>query len=222
MATLRQQAGKLLVKAGKLTCACCCRCNAALMVNRDTRWCCNPPDEIYATVTFDSSTRTRQITVGIGSSGYLIDLELSFQTFSYPVTLIRQQSFYGCEIWSSLAPEWTSIPLLTLTFTQNQFVSLAASLYHTNNGAKYKRTGSPEELRGEEFSDFVQSYSAVVEPPAADAGKLPCERIDYLGAVSLGNAQIFARTSSNFNYWNDSLLPQPWSSSFNATISFTY
>jgi hypothetical protein len=224
MATLPTRGGNLLARAGKLlsSCACCCRCNAANMVNSDTRWCCNPPSEIYATVTFDSSTRTRQIPVGFGGSAYQIDLQLTFATFSYPVTLVRQESFYGCEIWSSLASEWSSFPSLSLTMSQNQFVSLAATFYHSNNGAKYKRTGSPVELRGEEFSDFRQSYSAVINPPSAGAGKLPCERLDSLGQVSLGNAQIFARNSSNFNYWNDSLLPGSWSQSFNATIAFSY
>jgi hypothetical protein len=106
--------------------------------------------------------------------------------------------------------------------SQNQFVSLAATFYHSNNGAKYKRTGGDVELRGEEFSDFLQAYSAVISPPSSSQGKLPCERLDSLGQVSLGNSQIFARTSSNFNYWNDSLLPGSWSQSFNATIAFSY
>jgi len=224
MATLPARAGKLLARAGKLvsSCACCCRCNAAKMINSDTRWCCNPPNELYATVTFDSSKRTRQIPVGFGSSAYKIELELTFATFSYPVSLVRQQSYYGCEIWSSLASEWSSVPSISLTFSGNQFVSIASTFYHTNNGAKYKRTGSPVELQGEEFSDFYQGHSAVIAPPSASQGKLPCERLDSLGQVSLGSAQIVARTSSNFNNWTDSSLPGAWSQSFNATIAFSY
>jgi len=224
MATLPARAGKLLARAGKLvsSCACCCRCNAVKMINSDTRWCCNPPNELYATVTFDSSKRTRQIPVGFGSSAYKIELELTFATFSYPVSLVRQQSYYGCEIWSSLASEWSSVPSISLTFSGNQFVSIASTFYHTNNGAKYKRTGSPVELQGEEFSDFYQGHSAVIAPPSASQGKLPCERLDSLGQVSLGSAQIVARTSSNFNNWTDSSLPGAWSQSFNATIAFSY
>ena len=226
MATLRQQAGKLLLNAGKLTCACCCACKSP--------WCCNAPNEVFAEVSIAGGQRQSSNTFGSGSTAFTITLDFDFESPDGTYTVLNDSFFRPCgTFYSNLKRDlsnahpssWTAIPQITLGLVQTtpQTVAVSVGLYFANGKANYRRTGS---VPGEELDrPFFVMFSKTVPAQSASGSVYPCMNWAALGELSMTGG-VAANLAQRFNQYSDlvgnaAMQMPPWSPALDLKVSFS-
>jgi len=223
MATLRQKAGKLLVNAGKLTCACCCLCKAP--------WCCNAPPEVYATLSLAGGRRDWQHTFGSGATTYTVTLDFDFDSPDGIYALPDYSGASPCGLqYTNESPgivvndtsTWPGIPQISVGY-RNAIppnVYMSVQRFFVSGKANYRRTGY---LPGEELNrPFYLDFGRRVVGQSRLGSAYPCERWSALGVVGISGA-VSANQAPQFGFYNEYVGNSPypdWSTPLELKVSF--
>lgn len=210
MPTLPAKSGKLLARAGRILslCKCCCPCKSP--------WCCNAPDEVFASLSLSGGKRTVQWDLGSGNTAQTVTLEFEIGSPSGTYTLNNSSGFLPCgtsyrniadPLFSAGVAGWPSVPVIWLGRIQYSSVEFKVEsnvyVYAASGKASYRRTGY---LPEEDLNKPVRiGFGASVPPQASEGGKYPCERWDAIGALqypTYGGGAVSAIGSDKFNYWS--------------------
>lgn len=221
---------RLILKDGKIAenCACCCRCLSP--------FCCNASDEMFATISRDSSVHTWEWAPGDPSkSGYIVNMELELESISGTYTLDNVSQPLPCGIdyendftyrFGDLPQDWPTIPEIRLnTFIrsppQTSTVSIFFVSYQFAGKASYRVTGNiggPREILN---LPVILSGGDIVSAPAALGDIRSCERWSSLGVIPL-SCRVQAYNNPYFSYYQSYIergLLHDWSPPLTATVS---